>query len=250
MKINPSTLFVGTATLIFQIATADPGLASASPPDCTPAPDGLVSWWKGEGNALDTAGGNDGALLNGTTFVSSEVGQGFSFDGNNQIVQIPYSPSLITSNFTVEAWVKPSTQVSDAIGQDLIFGQNFGVPQLVVRPGTNGLRVVWQFGTSHFSFHEVVGTTEIPIGQFSHLVGTWDGTTLRLYIDGVLNAQSTPGVSPVDSGCPFSIGGFYNPAAGECQYVGQFFNGVIDEVSYFDRALFDAEIAVIHDAGS
>jgi hypothetical protein len=71
-----------------------------------------------------------------------------------------------------------------------------------------------------------------------------------LYINGVLNAQSTPGASPVDSGCPFYIGGFYSPAADTCGYVGQFFAGLIDEVSYFNRALSAAEIQAIYNAGS
>src|ERR1035437_9564503 len=87
-----------------------------------------------------------------------------------------------------------------------------------------------------------VGGTQRPMGQFSQLVGTWDGTVLGLYVNGVLNAQSTPGASPVDPGCPFFIGGFYSPAAGSCSYVGQFFNGLIDEVSWFNRALSAAEI--------
>src|ERR1035441_6519253 len=87
-------------------------------------------------------------------------------------------------------------------------------------------------------------------GQFSHLVGTWDGTTLRLYVNGVFNAQSAPGASPVDSGCPFFIGGFYAVNDGSCNYVGQFFNGLIDEVSYFNRALSGAEIQSIYNAGS
>ena len=90
----------------------------------------------------------------------------------------------------------------------------------------------------------------MPIGQFSHLVGTWDGTTLRLYVNGVFNAQSAPGASPVDSGCPFFIGGFYAVNDGSCNYVGQFFNGLIDEVSYFNRALSGAEIQSIYNAGS
>ena len=105
--------------------------------------------------------------------------------------------------------------------------------------------IAFQFGVSHFTFYEAADTSEIPIGQFTHHAGTWDGTTLRLYINGVLNAQNAPGVSPVDSGCPFYIGGIYSPAAGSCGYVGQFFNGLIDEVSYYKRALSAGEIQAI-----
>jgi len=82
----------------------------------------------------------------------------------------------------------------------------------------------------------------MPIGQFSHLVGTWDGVTLRLYINGVLNAQTVPGASPVDLGYPFYIGGYLLPD----NYAGQFFNGLIDEVSYYNRALSGGEVQAIY----
>ena len=223
--------------------------ASADLTNCAPAPSGLVSWWRGEGSAVDSADSNDGTLLNGASFAAGMVGQAFSFNGSNQCVQIPYAPSLVNSNYSVEAWVKPLAQVSDAINQDVLFGQSYGQCQLLARTGSTGVRVAFAFGTDHFTFYEAAGTSEIPIGQFTHLAGTWDGTTLRLYINGVLNAQGTPGASPVDSGCAFQIGGFYSPAAGDCSYVGQFFNGLIDEVSYYKRALSGAEIQSIYNAG-
>ncbi len=217
------------------------------PPPCTPAPAGLVSWWRGDGNSNDGVGSNNAVLMGGATFAAGQVGQGFSLNGNSQDVLIPYSPSLITSNYSVEAWVKPASQVSDPIGQDFIFGQNYGGCQLLARTGTSGVRIVMQFATSHVSFSSVSSTVQIPIGQFSHIVGTWDGASLRLYINGVLNAQQTFGVRPVDSGCAFSIGGLgLGPNA--CDYVGQFFNGVIDEPSYYGRALTGAQIANLYSA--
>ena len=220
------------------------------PPNCIPPPSGLVAWWPGGTNANDMAGTNNGTLLNGASFAPGEVGSAFSFNGSNQCVQIPYSQTLIASNYSVEAWVNPLVQVSDPINEDLIFAQNYGCLHLVARTGNSGVVIAFGFGTSHVTFHWVVSTNEMPIGQFSHLVGTWDGTTLRLYVNGVFNAQSAPGASPVDSGCPFFIGGFYAVNDGSCNYVGQFFNGLIDEVSYFNRALSGAEIQSIYNAGS
>jgi hypothetical protein len=218
-------------------------------PPCAAAPSGLVSWWRAEGSASDGVDSNNGTLLNGASFASGMVGQAFSFNGNDQCVQVPHAASLVASNYSIEAWVKPLAQVSDPIDQDLIFGQTFGHCQLVARTGSSGVRLAFAFGTSHYSFYEATGTSEIPIGRFSHLAGTWDGTTLRLYINGVLNAQSTPHAAPVDSGCPFYLGGFYSPTDDSCGYVGQFFNGLIDEASYYNRALSGAEIQAIYNAG-
>jgi hypothetical protein len=224
-------------------------LTVISSPLCATPPAGLVSWWRAEGSASDGVDSNNGTLLNGASFAPGMVGQAFSFSGSNQCVQVPHAASLVASNYSIEAWVKPLAQVSDAINQDLIFGQTFGHCQLLARTGSPGVRLAFAFGTSQNSFYEATGTSEIPIGQFSHLAGTWDGTTLRLYINGVLNAQNTPHASPVDSGCPFYIGGFYSPTADSCGYVGQFFNGLIDEASYYSRALSSAEIQSIYNAG-
>ena len=224
--------------------------AFANPTNCAPPPSGLVGWWRAESGASDSVNGHHGSLLNGAAVAPGMVGQAFSFNGDNQCVEIPYSPSLVTANYSVEAWVKPLTQVSDYINQDLIFGQSYGHCQLVARTGSSGVRVVFQFGTNRYTFFEAAATSEIPIGQFSHLAGTWDGTTLRLYINGVLKAQSTPGASPVDSGCPFYIGGFYAPSDDACGYVGQFFNGLVDEVSLFNRALSAGEVQALYSAGA
>jgi len=221
----------------------------ASPP-CAPPPAGLVSWWRAEGNGGDAVGGNPGTLSSGMAFVPGRVGLAFSLNGSNQSVRIPYSPTLITSNYSIEAWVNPLTQVADVVNQDLIFGQNYGAVQLVARPGTSGVRVAFQFGTDKYSFHEVVSTADIPLGQLSHLAGTWDGTTLRLYVNGVLDAQSVPAAVPVDSGCDFFIGGFASAGTGYCDYVGQFFEGIIDEVSFYKRALLLAEVQALYAAAS
>ncbi len=73
------------------------------------APAGLVSWYRGEGNANDSADGNNGTLQNGATFASGEVGQAFSFDGVDDYVSIPDAPDLHFGNqVTVDGWFNPT----------------------------------------------------------------------------------------------------------------------------------------------
>lgn len=210
-----------------------------------------MSRWRADGDARDSAGNNDGTLRKGVTCVPGQVGQAFSFDRNyHQYVRIPYSPGLIASNYTVVASVKPTTQVRDMINQNLIFGYNYGAVELVARTGASGVRVAFLFGTDKYTLHEVASETEIPIGQFAHLMGTWDGTTLRLYINGTLDAESSPGAAPVDSGCDFFIEGSDTTGTGYCDYEGQFFGGLIDETAFYRRALSAAEVQAIYKAGS
>jgi hypothetical protein len=76
-----------------------------------------VSWWPGNGNALDIVSGNNGSLSNGVTYAPGEVGQAFNFNGNNQSVVIPDSTSLeLTNTFTLEAWVNLATLTDDPNG--------------------------------------------------------------------------------------------------------------------------------------
>ena len=142
-------------------------------PPCAASPPGLVGWWPAEGNASDYAGGDNGTLLNGAGFTNGMVGQSFSFGGANQCVLIPFSPALIASDYSVEAWINPTIQVPDS--QDWIFGESSGVAELLVRTGTTGVKVAFQFKNSIGAFPAVVSNYELPIGQFSHVVGTWDG---------------------------------------------------------------------------
>ena len=85
---------------------------------------GLAAWWRGEGNALDSASpetnGNNGRLIGRFTFPAGEVGQAFAladqgqpyeFAGTNNYVQVPQSSSLDVgpgSGMTVEGWINPT----------------------------------------------------------------------------------------------------------------------------------------------
>ncbi|MBI2925945.1 MAG: immunoglobulin domain-containing protein [Verrucomicrobia bacterium] len=195
---------------------------------------------------MDSAGANHGTVSPGVIYEDAKVGKGFRLNGTDQWLRIPYADGLGGPTYTVEAWVKPNAPVDDPSNQELILGQSFGRVQLAVRPGTSGVRAVCLFAHGPFAFSEVTSTGEIPIGQFSHLACTWDGTALRIYIDGLLNGEIVPGTSPAPSACPFFIGGFQDG----CGYTGQFFNVVIDDPSLYARALSESEIRAIYVAGS
>src|SRR2546421_5520330 len=73
---------------------------------CTPAPDGMVSWWRAEGDFIDTADNNHGTENGTVPFASGEVGQAFSFNGDPaNYVSVPPNTNLDLTQFTVDAWV-------------------------------------------------------------------------------------------------------------------------------------------------
>src|ERR1035441_4272208 len=80
-------------------------------PPCATAPSGLVSWWRGEGAASDSADSNNGIVEGGVAFAAGEVGQAFKFNGTNADVRVPASASLNVGTgdgLTIEAWVNPA----------------------------------------------------------------------------------------------------------------------------------------------
>ena len=90
---------------------------------CTPPPPNMTSWWPGDGNANDIQDGNHGTLLNGAAFAPGMVGQAFSFDGVDDFVEVPNSPSLNPTNqITVDAWYKPVSFSGSARTRFLIRG--------------------------------------------------------------------------------------------------------------------------------
>ena len=84
-------------------------------------------------------------------------------------------------------------------------------------------------------------TTALATGQFRHLACTWNGTTLSLYIDGVLNASTAQTLTPAGNTAPLFIG----------QYGGNSdrLDGIIDEVRIYNSALTQAEIQALMSAG-
>ena len=75
------------------------------------APGGLLGWWRGEWDATDALGTNNGSLNGGVTFVPGKVGQAFNLDGSTGYIKIPASASLTmsgASGLTMECWIKPA----------------------------------------------------------------------------------------------------------------------------------------------
>src|SRR5258706_7601850 len=128
---------------------------------CVTAPSGLVSWWRGEGNAIDTVSTNNGTLSGGASFASGEIGQGFSYDGTGEVA-VPGTPSLNVTTFTLEAWVNPS--VLDGNMEIILNKEN--------SPAFNESDVSYELairGTAD------PGAGSIPVGQLAFFVGGING---------------------------------------------------------------------------
>ncbi len=211
---------------------------------CTAPPSGTVSWWGGDNNALDMIGGNNGTLINGTTYASGIVGQAFSFDGVNDYVSIPDADFRSNAACTMAFWV----QTTDA-GDPIVFGDNgplkgalFGrgnqVNQHLHLGIASGKQTLEWYESGH---HSIQGTSNIADGHWHHLAFVSDGAgTASLYVDGVFEKSDTFIHTSGSSSTRF--GSQYEGNDGLYSY---YYDGLIDEVEFFSRALSAQEIADI-----
>jgi hypothetical protein len=237
-QTNDSGLYNVVVTNVFGSATSSNAILTAIL--CMPAPSGLVDWWPGEGNANDTAGTNNGTLVNGAGFAAGEVGQAFSLDGVQSYVSIPDSPSLdsFISSITIEAWIKV-TQFSPSQIWTAIVTKGDSSWRL----HRYGLTSRISFSTDGLSNVDLDGNKSVDDGQWHHVAAVYDGTNKFIYVDGTLDI-STPATGSISqNNYPVCIGE-------NAQMTGRIFDGLIDEVSLYNRALTASEIQAIYAAGS
>lgn len=208
-----------------------------------PTAPGIISWWRAENDALDSAGTNNGTLTNGTAFAAGEVGQSFLLDGVADYVVIPDSTSLRPASVTLEAWVK----INSTNGIQLIFAKPLGSATL----DSYGLAI--QNGAplaaicDNSGFGTFISGSSLTLGQWYHLAFTFDNASQLevLYVNGVAVATASAGKSMSYDSHPLLLGADIENGAPS-----YFLNGQIDEASIYDRALGPDEIDSIYNVGS
>jgi N-acetylneuraminic acid mutarotase len=217
---------------------------------CSPPPSSLANWWKCEGDAIDSVGLNSGLLQN-VTATTGFVGSALNFNGSNSAVVINNPPSPQT--FSIEAWVKFNNldSVASTPGlQIFIFRQNtrmFNFEGFAFSKqrdnGGAGDRLAFEMTSENPVNDKLVTTTFVTTNVFYHIVGTFDGAAMKLYLNGALQSTATHPY-PVNYGAtPMYFG-----TSGTNVWDGKF-AGVLDEVSLYTTALSAAQVSTLYGAG-
>jgi len=201
----------------------------------------LAHWRFDEGAGTTTAdssgNANTGTLGTGATWTTAgEINDALNFNGTvNAYVQVPDSPSLDPqgSQISITAWFK-------AI--------DWNGNRRIVQKGAsdNQYRLLAEGGVFKFDLYGI-GTVSITlpsVNVWHNAVGTYDGTTMKLYIDGALAGSTTvatPGTALAVTNSPLMIG-TKNPGS---TTVGNYFNGAIDDVRVYNYALTASDVSTL-----
>ena len=209
----------------------------------------LVMYLPFDGNLLDLSeNNNNGSFKEGASIVSDgKINQALSLDASSKdYIEVADSDSLdITDEITLEAWTKLSSLPAKNYDAPIITkasGTDYGVWNLVWKnnEGTISPRIEISIDGSGYS---VYGGT-IPITDvWYHIVGTFDGTTMRIYVNGAEEKSTNyPGIIDTNNlnlqlGKQFWCGSIYS-----------YWDGLIDEVKIYDRALSATEVLAHYNA--
>jgi len=201
----------------------------------TPGSAGLVAAYgfnEGAGTTVfDKSGNGLNGVISGATWITQgKFGNALSFNGTSDWVTVSNaSPLNLTTGMTLEAWVFPTatTGVRDILLKE---GTNVDIYNLYARNGHGRPEANVFVG----GVNRMAEGSALPANAWRHVAGTYDGATLRLFINGVqVASEAVSGSIPASTG-PLRIGG--NGIWGE------FFRGRIDEVRIYNRALSQSEI--------
>ncbi|WP_296384368.1 LamG-like jellyroll fold domain-containing protein [Winogradskyella sp.] len=219
---------------------------------CTTPPADMVSWWQAENNANDLYGNNNGTEQNGISYATGTVNNAFYFDGVDDVIVVPHSNNLdLTGNVTIELWVR-QTGFDNAI-QTVICKGAGDVPNN--EPAAFLMR--FEYATTKFLFKDATGAYVEKLGptfedwQWHHYAYVRQGNMHILYADGFeFGWESFTSLPESTIGLPLTIGAQYHNPTNSANDYSYFFAGEIDEVGVYNRALSQAEIQSIYNAGA
>ncbi|MBU0756776.1 MAG: LamG domain-containing protein, partial [Nanoarchaeota archaeon] len=201
--------------------------------------------FEGNGNEANNATDYSGYGNNGTVFgatwnrTGGKVGGAYEFDGSNDYVLVSGTVILEPSELTISVWFNMDEyRKQTLIEKDDPYSDYTGYEVILRNTGTIGLRI--GNGTA-YSSEATVSVFSEDVGNWVYYVGTYNGTDLQSYRNGVAG-------SPLFVGNPISYasGNFYIGIESE---MGEDFNGTIDEVKIYNFTLSPEQIWADYLAG-
>lgn len=197
--------------------------------------EGLIGYWSFDRTTItdktveDIWGNNDGTINGDPKIVEGKVGEALEFDGIDDFVETTPSATLsLTDAGTLEAWIK-GTGTSMEIARIIQTGVDNGIEIGINNAGYGSVSAVlgpWINATSTYTIND---------DKWYYIAAVFSGAKLSLYVDGELNEEAS-GVDNLNMQTESRI------VIGQHPLASNFFDGLIDEVRVYNRALDEKEI--------
>jgi hypothetical protein len=200
-----------------------------------PGTEGLVAYYPLDGDVTDASGnGHDGVIMGDPNFAEGIVGQALDLDGDGDYIDCGNDPNFgmqETNQMTAASWV---TIRSIPAAWSAIVAKG----EYAWRISNANLDPRFHFGITIWNAPDTFGTdgvTAVGFDEWHHVAGTFDGANINLYVDGALDI-GVPTTEPIGANEASVLIG-ENPES-----TGRFWDGLIDEVMIYNRALSEGEI--------
>ena len=222
-------------------------------PTAVAVPSGIVSWWTANNTAADAMGLNNATLSN-VTYATGEVGKAFSFNGTNGWAALGNPSSLaFTASFTIEGWIEVKGLPTNYNFGSIMFrgDDRGGLDPYSARDllPDGDLRFGIRSASNRQRLHVYAPVADRAVGSRGRYAGRRDWA-MTLYENGAVVAQATTTVRPFATLDPTQEPGVGIGNSNALDNYDVPFNGLIDELSVYNRALTAGEVLGIYKAGS
>ncbi len=212
---------------------------------------GLVAWYPFDGNASDMSGnGNDGTVYGASLGVdrNGEAGKAYEFDGVDDYIEVNYSSSVNTESFTISLWANPYILDGPANAAEghymspITSRDDFPTRGFLMYKTPSGK---WSMGVGNGNYsgwQGLVTQDDAVAKDWTHLAFTFASNYLTGYTKGI-PFQSIEATLSSNTSRPLRIG------AGTTESLSPkfYFNGSIDDVRIYNRALSEAEVQALYE---
>ncbi len=216
-------------------------------------PSGLRGYWRFENNLLDSAGSHNGTN-SGASYLTGRVGNAINFNGSSH-ASFGTGTNLINGNnkATVAFWVNPSAGDSGEQQQTILCERLGGVDSdssyqvYITTSNSPGAPPVGRIGFGIWNNDSIKNGANssfaIPLNTWSFITATYDGSTIKMYVNGVLSGTGALTGNIKTLSAPLIIGSCYPNHL-------LHYRGSLDELMVFNKALSQSEINSLMNSNS
>ena len=213
--------------------------------------DGLVGWWPFNGNANDESGNGNHGKVNGAILSEDRNGlpnKSFKFDGSTNDIDCGNSKILELNNFSISVWYKIINKPNSPNEYVMICKSDYKDNTLGYRTTlgsipNNNPQFVWsQLGGGNSCGNYVESYSETNLNLWSNVISVKENNTLKIYVDGKLQSNTVNVCGEFSNSRPLLFGSKYDYN----NIKNGFFNGQLDDIAIYNRALTEAEIQALY----